>query len=641
MAVCWTNQVGSNKCPQMRLVVNLNTGNPDHDILDWVLDYVGHGMAPSTNGQPRSWTVSIDGQNKSGSLNINGQSGTFRVASGQVRVNKLHADHNIGFSISFAMNITWHGSATGTVYGSGAMLVGTKHNYPVSYNANGGSGAPSGQTKWYGESLTLSGTRPTRTGHTFAGWATSASGAVAYQPGATYTGNAAITLYAKWTANTWKVSYNANGGTGAPAAQTKTYGQTLKLSSTKPTRANYNFLGWGTSAGSTTVAYAAGANYTANSSITLYAVWKLAWKAPQITGLSAARCDSAGTLKEDGTCAKISFKWATDKTIKSIAIVCNGVTTNVANLTGTSGAVNQVVGANKLSTESSYQVKVTVTDQTGGSTVTTTVAPLSFLVDFKAGGKGAAFGKPATMDSTVDFAWNVYAEKNLTVLGSFIQMVGGRARSFFRPFAGDANGDGIKIGQGGSVVIGSGESADAYVSGASLSGADETIRLCSDAGIYAFTNMQNGYASRKQFSFESNGNFTAPGQVKGGSGNFPSATINNLSWTGAGLKGMVFKQLWSGNLSAGGSVTVPDLSKYNVFLLVSNYNQGCLAARHYVGATAGAGIAGGASAQGVVANCFDFNANGNTFKLNNAASVWTNNTGSVTKLNVTKIIGIL
>ena len=48
-------------------------------------------------------------------------------------------------------------------------------------------------------------------------------------------------------ARQWTVSYNANGGTGAPAAQTKSYGSTLILSSIIPVRTGYRFLGWATS----------------------------------------------------------------------------------------------------------------------------------------------------------------------------------------------------------------------------------------------------------------------------------------------------------------------------------------------------------------------------------------------------------
>lgn len=167
-------------------------------------------------------------------------------------------------------------------------------SYTVSYNANGGSGAPSAQTKWKDQTLTLSSTKPTRTGHTFQGWATSSTATSAtYSAGGSYTANSGATLYAVWKANTYAVNYNANGGTGAPAKQTKTYGVTLKLSTTKPTRTNYNFLGWGTSASATTVSYAAGASYTANAAVTLYAIWELAYVKPRITNASVTRCVAA------------------------------------------------------------------------------------------------------------------------------------------------------------------------------------------------------------------------------------------------------------------------------------------------------------------------------------------------------------
>ena len=71
--------------------------------------------------------------------------------------------------------------------------------YTVSYDANGGSGAPAAQTKTQDVALTLSGTRPTRDGYTFLGWATSKTASSAqYQPGGTYTANAAATFYAVW-----------------------------------------------------------------------------------------------------------------------------------------------------------------------------------------------------------------------------------------------------------------------------------------------------------------------------------------------------------------------------------------------------------------------------------------------------------
>ena len=73
---------------------------------------------------------------------------------------------------------------------------------------------------------------------------------------------------------TYSVTYNANGGSGAPSAQTKTKDVSLTLSTTRPTRAGYNFLGWATSSSATSAQYQPGSTYTANANVTLYAVWE-------------------------------------------------------------------------------------------------------------------------------------------------------------------------------------------------------------------------------------------------------------------------------------------------------------------------------------------------------------------------------
>ena len=150
-----------------------------------------------------------------------------------------------------------------------------KTKYTVTYNANSGTGAPSAQTKWYNETLILTSSVPTRTGYIFKGWATSSgSTAVAYAAGASYKGNANITLYAVWQSTSIAISYDSNGGTGSPDDQTKAYGVDIKLSSVKPTRHGHNFKGWATSSGGTTVAYQPGQNYTGNNNLSLYAVWE-------------------------------------------------------------------------------------------------------------------------------------------------------------------------------------------------------------------------------------------------------------------------------------------------------------------------------------------------------------------------------
>ena len=222
-----------------------------------------------------------------GSVNINTTvaSGSGWSTSNQVKLKEYDATFTRGTSAVkryVAAKLTNIDRVGGTMTVSTSYTIPALTKYTVSYNANGGSGAPSAQTKYYGKSLTLSSTKPTRTGYIFKGWATSSGGSMKYASGASYTSNASITLYAVWQANTYTVKYNANGGTGAPSSQTKTHGVTLTLSSTKPTRASvvddgvttsYTFKGWSTSSTATTASYAAGAKYTANASVTLYAVW--------------------------------------------------------------------------------------------------------------------------------------------------------------------------------------------------------------------------------------------------------------------------------------------------------------------------------------------------------------------------------
>lgn len=320
-----------------------------------------------------------------------------------------------GQNISCYAKITSASSyVSGDRWSEGANVwVGAKPSYTISYNANGGSGAPGSHTKWYDETTYISSTKPSRNGHTFNGWATSASGNVAYQPGAAYTANANVTLYAKWTVHTYTVTYNANGGSGAPGNQTKTYGVDLTLSSTKPTRTNYNFLGWSTSANGSVV-YAAGAKYTNNSALTLYAIWELAYVKPRISNFTANRCTSDGTISETGTYIKVSFNWATDYTASAIGAqykLQKDSSWSIVSLSysgTTSGTVSQVIGSGSISTEQSYHVRVLVTDS-GDTTYSTTlsIGTVKFPIDVKSGGKGVAVGKVAETDNLFDIGWDV------------------------------------------------------------------------------------------------------------------------------------------------------------------------------------------------------------------------------------------
>lgn len=286
-------------------------------------------------------------------------------------------------------------------------------SYVVKYNANGGSGAPGNQTKWKDQTLVLSTVKPTRTGYSFLGWSTSSSATTAtYAAGANYTSNSAATLYAVWKANTYIIKYNANGGSGAPGNQTKTYGVTLKLSTTKPTRAKYNFLGWSTSASATSATYAAGANYTANSATTLYAVWEVAYQNPTLTNIVVERCTSDGTVSDSGTYGLVSFDWTTWENASSVKIdwtPTNGSTSSTTvSVSGTSGHANIIFGDGGLSEESSYAIVVTLSDSGGSSAIKRTIMGLNLPIDILAGnrGLGVAIGKPAEKDGVFEVALN-------------------------------------------------------------------------------------------------------------------------------------------------------------------------------------------------------------------------------------------
>lgn len=316
-------------------------------------------------------------------------------------------------SVDYASGASYTSNANITLYAIWKI-----NTYTVSYNNNGGTGSPGNQTKTYGQTLVLSATKPTRTGYDFQGWGTSSTDtSVDYAAGANYTANAAITLYAIWKLKTYTVSFNANGGTGAPGAQTKSYGINLTLSSTKPTRANYNFKGWATSASSTTVAYNAGGSYAANANITLYAVWELAYKKPTITNLQVSRCNQNGEPVDDSiefTSGLVSFQWTTFFEVSSITITwfsgSGGVSKSktVDGVKGTSGTVSQVFGDNLLSLDQTFSVIVTVADSGGSTPKDITLDGYVFTIDMLGGGKGVSFGKPAELENVADFEFEAF-----------------------------------------------------------------------------------------------------------------------------------------------------------------------------------------------------------------------------------------
>ena len=198
------------------------------------------------------------------------------------------------------------------------------------------------------------------------------------------------------------VSYNANGGSGAPRSATKWYGEAFYISNQKPTRANHVFQYWATASNGSGTRYNPGQRYTPDANVTLYAVWKLATKPPTIQSFTAQRVDEAGDMSESGTRVKLYVTWKCDtsgdsaNTVQSVTIaVQDGGTWKDTPVTASGATGTGMVTLTGLSADSSWRFRATVRDKYGTVTSFTTVGPQRFLLDFSAGGRGIGIGVAA------------------------------------------------------------------------------------------------------------------------------------------------------------------------------------------------------------------------------------------------------
>lgn len=152
----------------------------------------------------------------------------------------------------------------------------SKTTYNVIFDANGGSGTIASISVEEGSEITLPESTFTKSSYIFAGWATSADGNASYSDKAkiSITGN--ITLYAKWTAITYTITYEPNGGTNADGNPASYTFETETITLLAPSREYFDFGGWYTdsefsdSSRKTEIAKGSSGN------ITLYVKWTVA-----------------------------------------------------------------------------------------------------------------------------------------------------------------------------------------------------------------------------------------------------------------------------------------------------------------------------------------------------------------------------
>lgn len=207
-------------------------------------------------------------------------------------------------------------SSASVTAGNSVTLPTPTKKYTITYNANGGSGAPSSQSVFL----------------TCRGWAANSSATSAsYSCGASFKPTSNTTLWAVWNSS---------------ASST--------ISSTKPSRSGYTFLGWSTSSSATSASYTSGNSFTVSGNTTLYAVWTKSSvaKVNSISILEQASLNYKETITLDTTVnadngAKYTTQWQSANS-KVASVDSQG------NLTG-----------NKKWGKSTTTIICTVTDSTG------------------------------------------------------------------------------------------------------------------------------------------------------------------------------------------------------------------------------------------------------------------------------------
>jgi uncharacterized repeat protein (TIGR02543 family) len=154
----------------------------------------------------------------------------------------------------------------------------TAKQYTVSFDLNTGAGtAPEIITVTYNDTYTaLPENSASKTGYTFTGWYTAASGGSKITSTTSVSTTSEHTLYARWQANTYNVVFDANGGSGTMVNQSLTYDQSQSLIANGFTKIGNSFSGWNTQNDGSGTGYtntASVTNLATEGIITLYAKW--------------------------------------------------------------------------------------------------------------------------------------------------------------------------------------------------------------------------------------------------------------------------------------------------------------------------------------------------------------------------------
>ena len=284
----------------------------------------------TTNIEKDTWYQSSSNQITSNQINISyTTTGKAKVTARTVDKSNNYSESTKDFTIN-KYTITFNKEPADKI-GGGTINI-TKSCYAIS-----------------GQSCSITSPTIEKTGYTIIGWNTNKNATTStWNINTSKSILSSATYYPILKANIYTVTYNANGGSGGPSSQSYKYAPNgnIYLSSDKPSKTGYTFMGWSESSSATSASYSPGqwwGTHNANN-YTLYAVWEKNQVPPTLTYTpSASRKQESGT-KITLTCKDNSGTGMKEARIEDNGTVSTGVTTasDYLNTTRSKGDITTV-----------------------------------------------------------------------------------------------------------------------------------------------------------------------------------------------------------------------------------------------------------------------------------------------------------
>ena len=284
----------------------------------------------TTNIEKDTWYQSSSNQITSNQINISyTTTGKAKVTARTVDKSNNYSESTKDFTIN-KYTITFIKEPADKIGGEASNI--TKSCYAIS-----------------GQSCSITSPTIEKTGYTIIGWNTNKNATTStWNINTSKSISSSATYYPILKVNIYTITYNANGGSGGPSSQSYKYAPNgnIYLSSDRPSKTGYTFMGWSESPSATSASYSPGqwwGTHNANN-YTLYAVWKKNQVPPTLTYTpSASRKQESGT-KITLTCKDNSGTGMKEARIEDNGTVSTGVTTasDYLNTTRSKGDITTV-----------------------------------------------------------------------------------------------------------------------------------------------------------------------------------------------------------------------------------------------------------------------------------------------------------